>query len=195
MDLGYPNFVIQYGYLGIFIVSLLSNGTFLFPVPYLLVLYSVGASRMFDPILVAIVSGLGATFGELTLYFLSMLGRTILPQSYKDKIDSLKLIIGKYGALVIFIFALTPLPDDIIYPILGLMKYDFYKVFVSCFLGKTLLSAGAVYAGYFSVKYFSVLLGGETIYAGVLSLILGIVLAIIFLKIDWTKYFNLEGVD
>jgi membrane protein DedA with SNARE-associated domain len=195
MGFSYSDLVTQYGYLGIFIVSLLSNGTFLFPVPYLLVLYSVGATGIFNPILVAIVSGVGATIGELILYFLSMLGRTVLPLKYKSRVDSLKLILGKYGAVVIFIFALTPLPDDVIYPILGLMKYDVYKVFIACFLGKTLLSAGAVYAGYFSVKYFSILLGGESIYAGLISLILGIILAVIFLKLDWTKYFKVEGMD
>jgi membrane protein DedA with SNARE-associated domain len=79
------NLVNQYGYIGVFLISLISNGTFFFPVPYLLVIYYIGTIKIMDPILVAILSGLGATIGELTLYFLSMLGRIILPSNYKER--------------------------------------------------------------------------------------------------------------
>lgn len=192
MNLDFWNLVTHYGYLGVFLVSLLSNGTVIFPVPYLLVLYSVGAAGILDPITVAIVSGLGATLGELTLYFLSMLWRVILPTSIKNRIDYVKRVIDKYGAMVIFIFALTPLPDDVIYPVLGLMKYDFKKVFISCFLGKTILSGTVVYAGYYSFKFLETLVGGESMIAGLIALIIGIVVAIIFLRVDWSRYIKVE---
>jgi membrane protein YqaA with SNARE-associated domain len=180
----------NYGYIGIFLVSLISNGTFILPLPYLLVIYSVGATGILNPIIVAFVSGLGAALGELTLYFLSMLGRVVLPSEYKVRIDSLKAIVDRYGPLFIFIFALTPLPDDVIYPVLGLMKYNVVKVFIPCFLGKTLLSGFVVYAGIYSSKYINILLGGESFLSGLIALLLGIAIAIVFLKVDWSKYFR-----
>ena len=186
--------VSQYGYLGIFLISLISNGTFIFPVPYLIVIYYIGATGAMDPLLVAILAGLGATIGETTLYFLSMLGRVILPAKYKERVEAVKLALDKYGPIIIFFFALTPLPDDVIYPVLGIMKYNFVKVFVSCFLGKTLLSGIVVYAGYYSAEYIATFLGGESLFSSVLAVLLGIALAIIVLKVDWTKYFNIEVV-
>lgn len=184
----------QYGYLGVFLISLLSNGTFIFPVPYLIVIYYIGASRLLDPLLVAIMSGIGATLGELSLYFLTMLGRVILPPKYKMRIESVKQAIDRYGPAIIFIFALTPLPDDVIYPVLGIMKYNFLKVFISCFLGKAILSGIVVYAGYYSAEYIAIFLGGESFLSSLIAILLGILITIIVLKVDWTKYFNVEEV-
>ena len=182
----------QYGYIGIFLVSLFSNGTIIFPVPYLFVLYGLGTSKLFNPLLVGVVSGVGATLGELTLYFLSSLGRFILPKEYRAKAEKMKLLIDKYGPIVIFIFAATPLPDDLIYPLLGVMRYNLVKVFLSCFLGKALLSWFAYLAGYYSATFVESFLGGESIIVNIIAIVLGIVLAIIFLKVDWEKYIKIE---
>ena len=182
----------QYGYIGIFLISLISNGTIIFPIPYLIVVYSLGASHYLNPMLIAVASGLGATLGELTLYFLSMMGRVVLPEKYKERIDLSKRILKKYGAFLIFIFAATPLPDDVIYPVLGIMKYNFIKLFFWCFLGKTVLSGIVVYAGFYSESYLSQFLGGESMVPSIIAVILGVILAIVVLKIDWTKYFNID---
>jgi membrane protein DedA with SNARE-associated domain len=105
----------------------------------------------------------------------------------------MKIILDKYGPFIIFFFALTPLPDDVIYPVLGIMKYNFIKVFTSCFLGKTILSAVVVYAGYFSTQYIKTFLGGESQISSIIAVLIGILLAIIILKVDWTRYINIEG--
>ncbi len=186
------NLINQYGYIGIFLVSFISNGTFIIPIPYLIVVYSLGASHILNPILIAIASGLGATLGELILYFLSMMGRVILPEKYKNRIDIMKNILGKYGPLIIFIFAATPLPDDVIYPVLGIMRYNFIKLFLSCFIGKTILSGVVVYAGFYSESFISQFLGGESMIPSIIAIVLGIIIAILILKVDWTKYLNIE---
>jgi len=182
----------QYGYLGIFLVSLISNGSIILPIPYLFVIYSIGASHLLDPILVSIISGLGAAIGEFTLYVLAVLGRFILPESYKERADKLRLLLGRYGAIVIFFFALTPLPDDIIYPILGVMRYSVPKLLISCFLGKALLSFGVYMAGVYSSEFVKVFLGGESLLTNIMAVVIGIVLAIILLRIEWEKYIDIE---
>jgi len=189
----FMDLITQYGYIGIFLVSLISNGTIIFPVPYLLVIYSVGTANLYNPFLVGIVAGVGATIGELTLYFLASLGRYILPEKYRLKAEKMKLLIDKSGPILIFIFAATPLPDDIIYPLLGVMRYSLIKTFLSCFLGKALLALSVYLAGYYSATFVHALLGGESIWVNIIAIILGIVLTIIFLKVDWEKYIKIEG--
>lgn len=185
----------RYGYIGVFLISFLSNGTYIFPVPYLIVIYSLGASHTLNPFLVAVISGLGATLGELILYFLSLLGRAVLPEKYKERAGLMKSVLGRYGAIVIFIFAATPLPDDIIYPLLGIMQYNFIKMFTSCFIGKALLSGVVVYSGFLSEYYLSRYLGGESTVPSIIAVILGIILTFIILKVDWPKYFNIGYIE
>lgn len=184
--------IIQYGYIGIFIVSLVSNGSIIFPVPYLIVIYSLGTTNLFNPVLVAIAAGVGATLGELTLYILSSLGRFILPEEYRVRAEKLKVLLGRYGPFVIFILALTPLPDDIIYPMLGVIRYSVVKTFVSCFFGKALLALFIYLAGSYSATFVSTFLGEESIIVNLVALLLGIILAVIFLRIDWDKYIKIE---
>lgn len=183
--------ILQYGYIGIFIVSLVSNGTIIFPVPYLLVIYGLGTSNLFNPILVGVVAGVGATLGELTLYFLASLGRFILPEKYRKKAEKMRLLLDRYGPIMIFLFAATPLPDDVIYPLLGVMRYNIIKVFLSCFFGKALLALFAYMAGYYSATFVESFLGGESILVNIIAIVLGIILTIIFLKVDWDKYINI----
>ena len=48
--------LVQYGYIGIFLISILANGTILFPVPGILFVFVLGA--VFNPLGVAIAAGL-----------------------------------------------------------------------------------------------------------------------------------------
>jgi membrane protein YqaA with SNARE-associated domain len=68
------NFSIQYGYLGIFVISLLGSASIFLPIPYTVVLFTVGSLRAFNPILVAFASGLGSAVGEFSGYLLGLGG-------------------------------------------------------------------------------------------------------------------------
>ncbi len=117
----------------------------------------------------------------------------MLPEKYREKSEKLGKLISKYGAFTVFIFAVTPLPDDIIYPVLGIMKIDLKSVFIAAFLGKTLLSAIVAYAGYYSYEFIANLLGEEAgIESAVITILLSIILTVAILilvfKVDWEKY-------
>lgn len=183
--------IYTYGYIGFMIVSFLGTSTVIFPVPYLLALYYAGASQQFNPILVAIFSGFGATLGEFWLYFVGRGGRKILPKKLIDKSKNLSLLVEKYGSWIIFIFAATPLPDDIIYPLLGVLKIQVKKIFIAAFLGKTLLSAIVVYAGQYSyqiiIDYIGESGGTSTLIASLLLIAISFIFMFIMLLIDWEK--------
>ena len=58
--------LIQFGYFGVFLVSLISALTVIIPIPYTLLLYALGSTL--DPVLLALSSGLGSALGEVSGY-------------------------------------------------------------------------------------------------------------------------------
>ena len=177
------------GYLGAFLVSLLGTMTIIFPIPYLITLYIMATTKMYNPLLLGLVSGLGATFGELTLYVLARLGRFALSEKKLKDLEYIKRYLDKYGWIAVFIFAATPLPDDILYPFLGLIKYDMAKIVLSCFAGKTILTISVVYAGMFSVDILRYVTGSPSLYINVIVIIIMILSVILILKINWSEVF------
>jgi membrane protein DedA with SNARE-associated domain len=63
----------------------------------------------------------------------------------------------KNGFITIFIFALTPLPDDVVGIIGGMAKYDIRKFFIASLLGKIILSLAISYLGYVILPYLKVI--------------------------------------
>lgn len=183
--------VISYGYIGVFLASFLGSASIIFPIPYLIIFYYLGASRLLNPLLISIIGGIGATFGEFILYVVGYGGRKIVSERTIRNVEYFKHAIDKYGPIIIFIFAATPLPDDIIYPVLGIMKYNIIKTFIACFLGKTVLTGIVVYSGYFSYEYISLLLGGNNIFSSVVVTILAVIFTIIVIKVDWSRIFRI----
>ena len=110
------NFAIQYGYLGIFLISLLGATSVFIPIPSSVVIFALGGNPVFEPLWIAIVAGLGAAVGELTGYAIGLGGRKIIGEKYKRKMDILMRLFKRFGPAVIFAFALTPLPDDLLRP-------------------------------------------------------------------------------
>jgi|Deesub1362B_J571_1020462.scaffolds.fasta_scaffold00003_421 membrane protein DedA with SNARE-associated domain len=180
------------GYIGAFIISLLGTLTVIFPVPYLITIYIMGASKAYNPVLIGILGGLGATFGEYFLYVLGRGGRHLVDPNKLKNLDIMRRYLDKYGWLAIFIFAVTPLPDDILYPILGLMKYNAFYTFIACFAGKAILTGGIAYAGSLSIDILDYITGGESIIMGLAIIIITILSIVIVLKVDWSKYIRIE---
>lgn len=175
------------GYLGVFIASFLGTLSILFPVPYLAVAYLMGASGGYNPLLIGLAGGLGAALGEMPLYFLARVGRLALKERTLRGLDLLRTFLGRYGVLIILLFAATPLPDDVIYPALGLMKYDVAKLFLACFAGKTVLTTVVALAGELSIEVLDIFMGEAGFYTQVAVIILIAVSVFIVLKIDWEK--------
>src|SRR3990172_6607872 len=66
----------NYGYLGLFLLSILGNATIILPVPIILTAFIGGA--VFNPLIVGVVVSLGATIGELTGYLAGIGGGVII---------------------------------------------------------------------------------------------------------------------
>lgn len=186
------NFSIQYGYLGVFLISLLGSMSIFFPIPYTVVLFTLGSVETFNPILIAFASGLGSAIGEFSGYLLGLGGRKIISEKGKRNVEFLLKALGRYGALAIFVFALTPLPDDLLFIPLGVMRYGFLRAFIPAFLGKLCMSLIIVYSARFTVGIIRDIFGIESDWASavigtVIALILLIIVLILMFKVDWKE--------
>ena len=146
------SFVNKWGYLGIFIVSLVSSASIIFPVPSFFIIFTFGA--IYNPLLVAIVGALGNYIGNTTSYLLGLGGKEILEDRYARRLKKIRDSFQKYGApFWVFLVHATPLPDDIVGIFCGVIRYDFRKYFLWMFIGQLTLSLILAYSGFFSVNW------------------------------------------
>jgi membrane protein YqaA with SNARE-associated domain len=182
------NFAMQYGYFGVFLISLIGSLSIIIPVPYTLLIYVMGG--VLDPILVAIASGFGSAVGEFSGYALGYYGRAVISEERQRKMGFMVKVFDRYGFFAIFFFALTPLPDDLLFIPLGIMRYSFVKAFVPSLLGKLLMSFILAYSGHLSIGFIRDLLGEGGLIGAIVTVILLIVIMVAMLKIDWEKVFE-----
>ncbi len=153
--------VVTYGYLGVFLVSLIGSAALFVPLPAFLIVISAGATL--DPFWVGIVAGLGAGLGE-TIGYLAGIGivkggkkliKRKLSAKEKHWINLVKDWFNKgWGPLAIFVFAATPLPDKILGLVCGAIRYDWKKFLLATLAGKILLHLVLAYIGYFGIGFF-----------------------------------------
>lgn len=194
------------GYFGPFIVSLIGNASFLFPIPYMMVTFFLGGFTdtatglfLFDPWLVGIISGLGATIGEMSGYLLGYGGRRLIDEDQRNGFSEYIEAHPRATPLVIWLLAITPVPDDFLIVPLGAAKYPWWKVAVPQFIGKSMFMIVAAWAGRYSLEFFEFLLGNPASITSrsieilaLLFLVLGLYLLV---RIDWKKMMTMEQVE
>jgi uncharacterized membrane protein YdjX (TVP38/TMEM64 family) len=140
-----------YGYLGVFLINLIASSTIIFPLPAAAFVFGLGA--VLNPFFIGLAAGLGAAIGEFTGYGIGVGSRKILKRKWKKQINDIDKLFAKYGGFfVIFIFAATPLPDDIAGIVAGVFKYPVKKYFLAVLLGKIVLNVVIAYAGFYGIK-------------------------------------------
>lgn len=134
------------GYGGAFLAGFLGASIPFFP-SYILI--PLMATQL-DPILVGILSGVGAGVGQYLHYYIGLGGRHLFSPATQARFEKWRLRYGKYGLWLIIALAATPLtPDDIVWIPLGLMRYPRAKALLAGIAGKTILSLAYAYAGYY----------------------------------------------
>jgi membrane protein YqaA with SNARE-associated domain len=187
-------FATQYGYLGIFLISLIGAMSIFVPIPYPVVIFILGGLQTFDPLLIAVAAGLGSAIGEFSGYLLGVGGRKVISNKYKKKVDFITKLFKKYGSIAIFIFALTPLPDDLLFIPLGVMRYSLLRAFIPALLGKFFSNLIIAYSGRLSLEIIGNLFGvegeGTSLIVGtIIGVVLLVIILIIMFKFDWEKHF------
>ena len=124
-----------FAYPAIFGVSIVANATIILPVPGVVLTSLFGS--VFNPFLVALAAGLGASIGEMSGYLAGFSGQGIIENSkWKERIQEW---MEKYGQWTILILAFIPNPlFDIAGMTAGVMKMKVGRFLFWCAIGKIL---------------------------------------------------------
>ncbi len=149
----------DYGYIGIFLISIAANATIIIPLPGVAFTTAMGA--IFNPFWVAIASGLGAALGELTGYAAGFSGQGVAERTalYNRLATWMKAHQNlAYGAIMLLAFIPNPL-FDLAGMASGALKLPLWKFLLACAIGKILKMLMFAYAGYYSVSWLTGLFG------------------------------------
>lgn len=134
----------EYGYLGLFLISVIGNATIVLPAPVVLTAFVGGG--IFNPFWVSIVVSLGATIGELTGYVAGATGKHLVEED--QKIEKVKKWMDKYGLWTLFVLAAIPNPlFDLAGIVAGATKIPVYKYLIVVSLGKLIKFGTIAYLG------------------------------------------------
>ena len=135
-----------YGYLGVFLLTLLASATIILPSPALGV--AALAGKTLDPWLVGLVGGVAAGLGEITGYMAGLGGSPLAARSrFYPRVERW---VRHWGALTIFILALIPGPVlDLAGIAAGTMRMPFRRFLAACLAGKVLRFIAVAWAGHF----------------------------------------------
>jgi membrane protein YqaA with SNARE-associated domain len=145
----------DYGYIGIFLISIAANATIIIPLPGVAFTTAMGA--IFNPIGVAVAAGLGAALGELTGYMAGFSGQAVVERvaSYNRLTTWMKAHQNlAYGAILLLAFIPNPL-FDLAGMASGALKLPLWKFLIACSIGKILKMLIFAYAGYYSVSWLT----------------------------------------
>ena len=146
----------SYGYLGAFLISMVSNATVILPVPGILVFLPIVAA--FNPVLLGLVGATGGIIGEITGYMAGYSGSGIIQDS--RMYTKMEGWMRRWGAWTVFVFAAIPLlPLDIAGMVAGAIRFPLWKFLLVAWVGKSLKYIGLLVAGFygweFVLPYFS----------------------------------------
>jgi len=194
------NLALQYGYFGIFLISLVGALSIIFPIPYTVIIFTLGGLKVgeawvFEPFWIAVAAGIGSAIGEFSGYLIGFGGRKAISEKYRKKMDFLVKVFNRFGSLAIFVFALTPLPDDLLFIPLGVMRYSIIRTFIPALIGKFCMNLIVAYSGRFSVNVIRDIFGVESVWVSaligmILAIALLIIVFVIIFKVDWEKHFE-----
>jgi len=137
-----------YGYIGVFLISLLSSATILIPAPGWAVV--VALSKTLDPYILGIAAGVGSGLGEMVGYEVGNGARRLI-----DKNDNNIKAIEKYGAVAIFFLAFIPNPlFDVAGLAAGALKMPMWKFLLATVSGRILRFFLLAYLGSWALAQF-----------------------------------------
>lgn len=137
----------HFGYLGIFLVALVSNATVFIPVPGVAMVFTMGA--VFNPLLVALFAGMGAALGELSGYLLGFSGQGLVEHAgWYQRIQAWMLAHPRWIGLGIMTLAAIPNPFfDAAGIAAGTLKIPVWRFLFFCALGSMIKMSVFAFGG------------------------------------------------
>jgi membrane protein YqaA with SNARE-associated domain len=177
----YVKLIEEQGLLGLFLISVFAGSPLPIPTPSMILTFTMGS--IVNPILVAVVSGLGNGVGNVLVYLTGRGGLAFFrnlgvskpktngeqePSRWSKIINKLRMPWAREFARKSSLWAVLVLsiyPNPILTPVImgmGAARYSFWKFFASITAGKIVQSLILSYLGYFGLRsilhYFGVTL-------------------------------------
>ncbi len=165
------------------LISFLSNCIPYLTIPYLAFIFIYVSSTHANTLLTTatiVVSSAFAALGKVVVYYIGRgVGRIMFKNVNREVIELFNRLMDKGIFLAIFLFAASPLPDDVLYIPVGVLKYSPIKFFIACFMGKIVITSIVALSGEFINFVMS------PVYATILSIVVTIIVLLLMRKIDW----------
>ncbi|MFH0951653.1 MAG: VTT domain-containing protein [Patescibacteria group bacterium] len=178
----------RHGYWGSLIFTFLAHTTIIIPIPYTILLLYLGSTGL-SIVLLALAAGFGATLGELSSYLVGLGGGALVWRKYGEHFKALKRIIERRPHMmpwVIFLFGVSPLPDDVLLIPLGMIRYNFFKAVIPMALGKIILAGIFTGTGSLASPFIQSLVEQTDVpWASFVTVFFVIIAVYLVLKVDW----------
>lgn len=139
-----------YGYIGAFLIALLSSATIFFPAPGWAVVVAMSATL--NPIALGVVAGIGSAIGELTGYVAGDGIRGMMNDRIKE-MKKIEALVQRYDVLAIFVLAFIPNPlFDVAGLAAGGLKISWWRFVLACAAGRVLRYILLAMIGAFAVS-------------------------------------------
>lgn len=137
----------QYGYFGLFLANFLASSTVVLPLPGIAAVFLGGG--LWNPFLVGLSAGAGATLGEVTGFMTGFIGGKVLkPPDKKGWFKILNVFFMRNGFITILIAAAMPIPFfDIIGLTAGILRYPILKFVLATFIGRVVRDVAIAWSG------------------------------------------------
>jgi membrane protein YqaA with SNARE-associated domain len=132
------------GFIAVFLLSLIGCLSVV-PIPYTYILFLIAMHYELNPIIVSLGGAFGSTLGETIAWFLGRASSSILRDTkYFKRIETIIKFTKSHSSITLpiltFIFALTPLPDKILFLPLGIVRYSVLRLLPAAFMGKMVMN-------------------------------------------------------
>jgi membrane protein YqaA with SNARE-associated domain len=163
------------GYLGLFIISIFAGSPIPVPTPSMILTFTLGS--ILNPVLVGVVSGFGNGVGNALIFWTGRGGNLVFKNIFNPTSSNQppRSRLGRFfrrlsripdfarRRVLIAVFVLSIYPNPILTPLilgLGAMRSNFWKFFLTIWVGKTVQGLVLSYLGYYGLRsllrYFGV---------------------------------------
>ena len=170
-----------------FIIFIISVIPILTPPTWIVIVSAYSLNDQLNPILLSMIGASAAISGRLILLQLSTVGRKAINDHRKNSLDRFikNLKKKRYGYLIgTLLFALLPLPSNMLFISYGLMKAKSIGIVVGFWLGRFLAYFIMINLSQYFFNSFNDILNADTLSLIFIDIV-GILMTLFMLLIDW----------
>jgi len=183
----------QYTYPFVFLmIFILSIIPILTPPTWIVVVSAYSLNDQLDLFLLSAIGATAAVIGRLILLQVSTIGRKAINEHRKNSLEKLRKYLEKtrYGYLLgTLLFALTPLPSNMLFISYGLMNAKSIGIIAGFWIGRFVAYMLMISLSKYFVDYFKEILNSDIQSIFIIDII-GIIMTLFMLLIDWNILFS-----